>query len=79
MKSFCGRRKLRALPGGSAAVNFGSFESIIRAFPNDANQAAQTKVFDTGGWFTQEDMVPSRLYFDRHQPARVSNEAPPHY
>ncbi len=44
--------------------NFGSQQYIIRAYPLNTNQYIQTKVFRTGGWFSQEDRVPSRIYFD---------------
>ena len=33
------------------------------------NQAKQTKVFRTGGWFSQEDRIPKRIYFDMDQPS----------
>jgi hypothetical protein len=48
--------------------NFGSKDYIIRAFPVATNQFLQTKVFRTGGWFSEEDRVPSRIYFDMEQP-----------
>ena len=35
--------------------NFGSSDYIIRAYPLSTNQYIQTKVFRTGGWFSQED------------------------
>jgi hypothetical protein len=44
--------------------NFGSFDFVVRAFPVRAGQHVQTKVFKTGGWWTQEDRVPGRLFFD---------------
>lgn len=47
--------------------NFGSDKYIIQVFPVRTNQFIQTKVFRTGGWFSQEDRVPSRLYFDLNQ------------
>ena len=47
--------------------NFGSYEYVVRAFPANTNQYIQTKVFRTGGRFTQEDMVPKRIYFDMSQ------------
>jgi hypothetical protein len=60
--------------------NFGSQEYIIRAFPANTNQFIQTKVFRTGGWFSQEDRVPSRLYFDLNlRTSGLSVELPPKY
>lgn len=47
--------------------NFGSKDFIIRALPSSTNQFPQTKVFRTGGWFSEEDRVPSRIYFDMEQ------------
>jgi len=46
--------------------NFGSSEFVIRVFPAGDGHV-QTKVFRTGGWFAQEDRVPSRLFFDLRQ------------
>lgn len=47
--------------------NFGSFDYVIRALPAGPGQYLQTKVFRTGGFFTQEDRVPKRIYFDMKQ------------
>lgn len=44
--------------------NFGAQQYIIQVFPVKTNQFVQTKAFRTGGWFSQEDRVPKRLYFD---------------
>ncbi len=49
--------------------NFGSKDYIIRAFPVATNQFIQTKVFRTGGWFSEEDRIPKRIFFDLDQPA----------
>jgi len=46
--------------------NFGSSEFVIRVFPAGEGHV-QTKVFRTGGWFSQEDRVPGRLFFDLRQ------------
>jgi hypothetical protein len=60
--------------------NFGSSEYIIRAFPANTNQYIQTKVFRTGGWFSQEDKIPSRLYFNMSQKTSgFSVDLPPRY
>jgi hypothetical protein len=60
--------------------NFGSQEYIIRALPNSTNQYVQTKVFRTGGWFSQEDMIPKRVYFDMKQKTSgFSVDLPPKY
>ncbi len=44
--------------------NFGSYQYVIKAYPVRPGQYVQTKVFRTGGWFTPEDRIPTRLYFD---------------
>ena len=44
--------------------NFGSYSYTIRAYPVRPGQQIQTKEFRTGGWFTPEDMIPKRVYFD---------------
>jgi hypothetical protein len=49
--------------------NFGSAEYVVRALAANTNQFTQTKVFRTGGWFSQEDKIPSRIYFDMSQKA----------
>lgn len=60
--------------------NFGSQEYIIRCFPVNTNQFVQTKAFRTGGWFSQEDRIPSRLYFDLNQKSSgFSVDLPPKY
>ena len=60
--------------------NFGSSDYIIRAYPLSTNQYIQTKVFRTGGWFSQEDKVPSRIYFDMNQKTSgFSVDMPPKY
>lgn len=60
--------------------NFGSSDYVIRAFPSNTNQFIQTKIFRTGGWFSQEDRIPSRLYFDMNQKtAGFSVDIPPRY
>jgi len=47
--------------------NFGSREYIVKAYPVRSGQYVQTKVFRTGGWFSAEDMIPHRIYFDLDQ------------
>src|SRR5439155_6188165 len=47
--------------------NFGSQQYVIQVMPVRTNQHIQTKVFRTGGWFSQEDKVPKHLYFDLDQ------------
>ncbi len=47
--------------------NFGSSDFIIRVLPVRDGQSAQTKAFRTGGWFSQEDQIPKRLFFDLNQ------------
>src|SRR6266481_5132550 len=44
--------------------NFGSYEYKVTASPVRAGQQAQTKVFRTGGWFTQEDRIPKKIFFE---------------
>ncbi len=60
--------------------NFGSQEYIVRCFPVSTNQFVQTKAFRTGGWFSQEDKIPTRLYFDLNQKSSgFSVDLPPKY
>jgi hypothetical protein len=60
--------------------NFGSQEYVIRAYPANTNQTMQTKIFRTGGWFSQEDQIPKRIYFDMKQPSgSFSIDLPPKY
>jgi hypothetical protein len=60
--------------------NFGSHEYVIRALPVKTNQFVQTKVFRTGGWFSQEDKIPKRLFFDMEQKTSgFSIDLPPRY
>ena len=59
--------------------NFGTKDFIIRAFPVGTNQFPQTKVFRTGGWFSEEDRIPNRIYFDLTQPSGLSIELKPRY
>lgn len=47
--------------------NFGSQDYTLRVFPVRAGQSVQTKTFRTGHWFSQEDQIPSRLFFDLNQ------------
>ncbi len=44
--------------------NFGSYDYIIKAYPVRPGQEVQVKYFRTGGWFTAEDMIPKRVFFD---------------
>jgi hypothetical protein len=44
--------------------NFGSYDYIIKAYPPRPGQDPQAKYFRTGGWFTAEDMIPKRVFFD---------------
>src|SRR6266571_345943 len=48
--------------------DFGSYYYIIQAFPLRTNQFLQTAVFRTGRWFTPEDRIPRKIYFDMNQP-----------
>jgi hypothetical protein len=47
--------------------DFGSYYYVIRALPMTTNQFVQTRVFRTGRFFTPEDQIPPRLYFDMNQ------------
>ncbi len=44
--------------------DFGTEDFVIRVFPVKTGQKIQTKVFRTGRWFSAEDKIPTRLYFD---------------
>jgi hypothetical protein len=47
--------------------DFGRREFVVRAIPSGSGQFPQTKVFQTGQWFSQEDMIPKRIFFDMKQ------------
>jgi hypothetical protein len=53
--------------------NFGSKDFVVRALPSGTNQFPQTKLFRTGGWFSEEDRVPKKIYFDMEQGSGASN------
>ncbi len=60
--------------------NFGSKDFLIRVFPPGTNGFTQTKVFRTGGWFSEEDRIPKRLFFDLRQlDDRFSIDQKPRY
>lgn len=44
--------------------HFGNFSYIIRALPTKPGQLVQEKTYGTGGWFTREDRIPSRIHFE---------------
>lgn len=44
--------------------NFGSPDFVITAYPPRSNLRPQTKDFRTGGWFSPEDKIPQKIYFD---------------
>ena len=48
--------------------DFGSYYYVVRALPVTTNQYVQTQAFRTGRWFTPEDHIPDRIYFDMNQP-----------
>jgi hypothetical protein len=56
--------------------NFGSSDYVIKAIPANTNLFVQTKVFRTGGWFSQEDRIPKALYFDMKQKSGFSLDLP---
>ena len=56
--------------------NFGSADYVIKAIPNNTNLFTQTKVFRTGGWFSQEDRIPKALFFDMKQKSGFSIDLP---
>lgn len=49
--------------------DFGSYYYIVRALPLTTNQFPQIRVFRTGRFFTPEDHIPQRIYFDMNHPA----------
>jgi hypothetical protein len=44
--------------------DFGVNDYVIKVFPVRPGQRVQTRVFRTGRWFSQEDRIPKRLFFD---------------
>jgi hypothetical protein len=43
--------------------SFGSRDYVVRAIPSRPGELPQEKVFHTGSWFSQEDIVPKRIFF----------------
>ena len=50
---------------------------IIQAIPTKTNQFVQTAVFRTGRWFTPEDRIPRKIYFDMNQPPPAPSSVRP--
>jgi hypothetical protein len=44
--------------------NFGSYDYLIKATPKSSDKFVQYKKFRTGGWWTPEDRIPQKLFFD---------------
>lgn len=44
--------------------NFGRYEYEVVASPVKPGQQLQRKVFKCGGWFTSEDKIPKKIFFD---------------
>lgn len=44
--------------------NFGSPDFVITAYPPQGDRKPQFKYFRTGGWFSSEDKIPQKIYFD---------------
>jgi len=57
--------------------NFGRSQYILKAYPQEMGYREETKVFGTGGWFSQEDRVPSRIFFEIRQELSPSPETRP--
>jgi len=57
--------------------DFGSYYYIVRALPVTTNQFAQVRAFRTGHFFTPEDHIPQRIYFDMNQPPPYGRGVPP--
>ena len=57
--------------------DFGSGEYVIQVYPVKEGQQVQTRVFKTGRWFSSQDMIPRRLYFDlNNRSERFSVDVP---
>lgn len=59
--------------------DFGSFTYTVRAFPITSNQYPQIIVFGTGKYFTHEDRIPRRIYFDMNRRPAPYYYPPPGY
>ena len=57
--------------------DFGEYQYVIQALPLTTNQFVQTRVFGTGRFFSREDRIPQRIYFDMNQPVRLYEPVPP--
>jgi hypothetical protein len=44
--------------------NFGSYHYTVKAYPVRPGEQPRTKDFRTGGWFTPEDRIPKKIFFD---------------
>ncbi len=56
--------------------NFGKYSYTVTAYPVKPGQRHQTKTFRAGGWFTQEDMIPKKIFFDLNQAPGFSLDLP---
>jgi hypothetical protein len=58
--------------------NFGTDDYVIRVYPLKPGQHPQARSFRTGRWFSQEDRIPGRLYFDLNEKSEgFSIDLPP--
>jgi len=53
--------------------NFGSKEYTIIAYPKNPTEHQQSKIFYTGGWWSREDQIPKKIYFDMNATDRISD------
>jgi hypothetical protein len=66
-KEYVGKTPLTAKVNGDedgTFHNFGSYFYVVTATPVNSRKESQTKEYRTGGWFTPEDMIPKRIFFD---------------
>jgi PEGA domain len=53
--------------GDGTFHDFGRNEYVIKVFATRPGQYTQTRIFHTGRWFSQQDRIPKRLYFDLNE------------
>ena len=56
--------------------NFGTYHYTVTAYPVSSEHQAQTKDFRTGGWFTPEDRIPKKIFFDFRAVPEVQKPEP---
>lgn len=51
--------------------DFGEYQYVLEALPQNTNQFLQIQAFQTGRMFSPQDYIPRRIYFNMTQPPPV--------